>query len=133
VRTFSKMFFLFSAYYEGLQDKLGQIRDARAALDDLRQEHSDRLRQQAEEQDRIRQYQMAQKLQIMRQKKQEYLQYQRQLAMQRMQEQEREMQMRIEQQKQQVGVPAYGGYQQPPQGMPGTSEIYNDNLRIFVW
>jgi len=102
-----------------LQDKLGQIRDARAALDDLRQEHTERLRRQAEEQERIKQFQMAQKLHIMRQKKQEYLQYQRQLAMQRMQEQEREMQMRIEQQKQQIGVGPpnpYGNYAQP-QGM----------------
>lgn len=61
---------------------------------------------------------MAQKLQIMRQKKQEYLQYQRQLAMQRMQDQEREMQMRIEQQTRQMGAVQnpYGGYQVPPGG-----------------
>jgi len=112
---------------------LGQIRDARAALDDLRQEHSERLRRQAEEQERIKQFQMAQKLHIMRQKKQEYLQYQRQLAMQRMQEQEREMQMRIEQQqKQQIGVPPYGGYQQGPQGMQGIdSDIHNNLLYNF--
>lgn len=44
---------------------------------------------------------MAQKLAIMRKKKQDYLQYQRQLALQKIQEQEREMQMRQEQQKQQ--------------------------------
>ena len=43
---------------------------------------------------------MQQKLDLMRQKKQEYLQYQRQLALQRMQEQEREMQLRQEQAKQ---------------------------------
>ncbi|XP_021952522.1 hepatocyte growth factor-regulated tyrosine kinase substrate isoform X1 [Folsomia candida] len=105
-------------YYEGLQDKLGQIRDARAALDDLRFEHTEKLRLEAEEQERMRQYQMAQKLQIMRQKKQEYLQYQRQLAMQRMQDQEREMQMRIEQQTRQMGAVQnpYGGYQVPPGG-----------------
>jgi len=87
-------------YYEGLQDKLTQARDARAALDALREEHSERLRREAEEAERQRQMQMAQKLEIMRKKKQEYLQYQRQLAMQRMQDEEREMQMRIEQQKQ---------------------------------
>ena len=84
--------------YELLQDKLNQVRDARAALDDLRSEHAEAIRRQQEEQERIRAYQMAQKLALMRQKKNEYLQYQRQLAMQRMQEQEREMQMRIAQQ-----------------------------------
>ncbi|RWS26954.1 Hepatocyte growth factor-regulated tyrosine kinase substrate-like protein, partial [Leptotrombidium deliense] len=86
-------------YYESLQDKLSQIRDARAALDSLREEHQEKLRREAEEQERIRQQQMAQKLEIMRKKKQEYLQYQRQMALQRIQEQEREMQMRQEQLK----------------------------------
>lgn len=107
-------------YYEGLQDKLTQVyasltlslydcliiclcvffqvKDARAALDALREEHRDKLRREAEEAERQRQLQMAHKLEIMRKKKQEYLQYQRQLALQRIQEQEREMQMR------QVGV-----------------------------
>ena len=72
-------------YYEGLQDKLTQAKDARAALDALREEHSERVRREAEEAERQRQIQMAHKLEIMRKKKQEYLQYQRQLAMQRMQ------------------------------------------------
>lgn len=87
-------------YFESLQDKLSQVRDARAALDALREEHHDRLRREAEEAERQRQLQMAHKLELMRKKKQEYLQYQRQIAMQRLQEQEREMQMRQEQQKQ---------------------------------
>nr|CAG4643178.1 EOG090X05AE [Ilyocryptus agilis] len=100
-------------YYEGLQDKLTQARDARAALDALREEHRERLRREAEEAERQRQIQMAQKLEIMRKKKQEYLQYQRQLAMQRMQEEEREMQMRMEQQKQ-----MYQMRGQMPPGMP---------------
>uniref|UniRef100_A0A0K8TSJ0 Hepatocyte growth factor-regulated tyrosine kinase substrate n=1 Tax=Tabanus bromius TaxID=304241 RepID=A0A0K8TSJ0_TABBR len=86
-------------WYEQLQDKLTQVKDSRAALDVLRQEHVEKLRRIAEEQERIRQLQMAHKLEIMRKKKQEYLQYQRQLALQRIQEQEREMQMRQEQQK----------------------------------
>ncbi|XP_054743556.1 hepatocyte growth factor-regulated tyrosine kinase substrate isoform X1 [Anastrepha obliqua] len=86
-------------WYEQLQDKLAQIKDSRAALDVLRQEHVEKLRRLAEEQERQRQIQMAQKLEIMRKKKQEYLQYQRQLALQRIQEQEREMQLRQEQQK----------------------------------
>nr|CAG4636976.1 EOG090X05AE [Ceriodaphnia reticulata] len=113
-------------YYEGLQDKLTQARDARAALDALREEHSERIRREAEEAERQRQIQMAQKLEIMRKKKQEYLQYQRQLAMQRMQDEEREMQMRMEQQKQmyqlrgQMPMPGMGmpPGQMPP-GMPG--------------
>lgn len=108
-------------YYEGLQDKLVQIKDARAALDALREEHCEKLRRQAEEAERQRQLQMAHKLDIMRKKKQEYLQYQRQLALQRIQEQEREMQMRQEQQKQQylmgsqypyIGSPVHGAGQQ---------------------
>ncbi|XP_033335667.2 hepatocyte growth factor regulated tyrosine kinase substrate [Megalopta genalis] len=108
-------------YYEGLQDKLTQMKDARAALDALRDEHKEKLRRQAEEAERQRQMLMAQKLAIMRKKKQEYLQYQRQLALQKIQEQEREMQMRQEQQKQQYimgGYQAVPGYMGPSQGSP---------------
>ncbi|KAF3846262.1 hypothetical protein F7725_003340 [Dissostichus mawsoni] len=86
-------------YYEGLQDKLAQVRDARAALNSLRDEHREKLRRAAEESERQRQIQLAQKLEIMRQKKQEYLEMQRQLAIQRLQDQEKERQMRLEQQK----------------------------------
>lgn len=86
-------------WFEQLQDKLTQIKDSRAALDVLRQEHQEKLRQQAEEQERQRQMQMAYKLELMRKKKQEYLQYQRQLALQRIQEQEREMKLHQDQQK----------------------------------
>ncbi|XP_026074611.1 hepatocyte growth factor-regulated tyrosine kinase substrate-like isoform X5 [Carassius auratus] len=86
-------------YYEGLQDKLAQVRDARGALNALRDEHREKLRRAAEEAERQRQIQLAQKLEIMRQKKQEYLVMQRQLAIQRLQEQEKERQMRLEQQK----------------------------------
>lgn len=108
-------------HFEGLQDKLNQARDARAALDALREEHRERLRREAEEAERIRQIQMAHKLEIMRKKKQEYLQYQRQIALQRIQEQEREMQMRQEQQKQQYMMQGGGG--PPPQGPP-PSTVY---------
>ena len=87
-------------HQEALQDKLVQIRDARAALDALRAEHAEKLRRAAEEAHRQRQIQMAQKLEVMRQKKQEYLAYQRQLALQRMQEQEAARQARLEQHKQ---------------------------------
>lgn len=99
-------------YYERLQDKLAQVKDARAALDALREEHRQKLKREAEEAERQRQLQMAHKLEIMRKKKQEYLQYQRQLAIQRIQEQEREMQMRQEQQKHQYSMinPQFAGY-----------------------
>ncbi|XP_027626628.1 hepatocyte growth factor-regulated tyrosine kinase substrate [Tupaia chinensis] len=127
-------------YYEGLQDKLAQIRDARGALSALREEHREKLRRAAEEAERQRQIQLAQKLEIMRQKKQEYLEVQRQLAIQRLQEQEKERQMRLEQQKQTVqmraqmpafplpyaqlqAVPAAGGVLYQPSGpstFPGT-------------
>ncbi|XP_023296466.2 hepatocyte growth factor-regulated tyrosine kinase substrate [Lucilia cuprina] len=120
-------------WYEQLQDKLVQIKDSRAALDDLRNEHADKLRRMAEEQERQRQIQMAQKLEIMRKKKQEYLQYQRQLALHRIQEQEREMQMRQEQQMAQYRMnqtafnfmPNMAGM--PPQGstLPQMPGVYN--------
>lgn len=61
-------------YYEGLQDKFAQVKDARAALDALREEHKEKLRREAEMAERQRQLQMAHKLDIMRKKKQEYLQ-----------------------------------------------------------
>ena len=84
---------------EALQDKLNEIKDARAALDALREEHREKKRREAEELEALRQQQMANKLEIMRKKKQEYLQYQRQLALQQIQDQERELQFRKQQQK----------------------------------
>ncbi|KAH8293168.1 hypothetical protein KR044_009654, partial [Drosophila immigrans] len=117
-------------WYEQLQDKLAQIKDSRAALDVLRQEHVEKLRRIAEEQERQRQMQMAQKLEIMRQKKQEYLQYQRQLALQRIQEQEREMQLRQEQQKAQYLMGQQAApypYMAAPHGSPShqLNNVYN--------
>lgn len=105
-------------YFERLQDKIMQVKDARAALDSLREEHRERLRREAEEAERQRQLQMMHKLEIMRKKKQEYLQYQRQVALQRIQEQEREMQIRQEQQKQQYMIPQYGYIGSPIHGQP---------------
>ena len=103
-------------HYEGLQDKLAQVKDARAALEALREEERERKRREAEEAERQRQIQMREKLELMRQKKTEYLQYQRQLAMQRMQEQEREMMLRQEQSRQQ--------YVQQQQMYPGMYNPY---------
>ncbi|KAM9222345.1 hepatocyte growth factor-regulated tyrosine kinase substrate isoform 1-T1 [Leptosomus discolor] len=114
-------------YYEGLQDKLAQIRDARGALNALREEHREKLRRAAEEAERQRQIQLAQKLEIMRQKKQEYLEMQRQLAIQRLQEQEKERQMRLEQQKQTIQMraqmPAFSLPYAQLQAMPTASGV----------
>lgn len=114
-------------WYERLQDKLTQIKDSRAALDVLRQEHQEKLRQQAEELERQRQMQMAYKLELMRKKKQEYLQYQRQLALQRIQEQEREMKMHQDQQKVMYHMGVQSPYQTPTtymQPMPGMQPMH---------
>ena len=62
--------FLLLAYFENLQDKLNQLKDAREALNALRAEHYERKQQEALERDRQRQLQLAQKLDTMRQKKQ---------------------------------------------------------------
>uniref|UniRef100_A0A674GR15 Hepatocyte growth factor-regulated tyrosine kinase substrate n=1 Tax=Taeniopygia guttata TaxID=59729 RepID=A0A674GR15_TAEGU len=114
-------------YYEGLQDKLAQIRDARGALNALREEHQEKLRRAAEEAERQRQIQLAQKLEIMRQKKQEYLEMQRQLAIQRLQEQEKERQLRLEQQKQTIQMraqmPAFSLPYAQLQAMPAASGV----------
>jgi hepatocyte growth factor-regulated tyrosine kinase substrate len=60
----------FLAYYESLQDKLGQLKDAREALNALRDEHLENKKHQAYERERQRQLQLAVKLGDMRQKKQ---------------------------------------------------------------
>ena len=57
------------AYYENLQDKLSQLKDAREALNALREEHVENKKRQALERERQRQIQLAVKLDDMRQKK----------------------------------------------------------------
>merc|ERR1712051_498852 len=83
-------------HYEGLQDKLAQVKDARAALEALREEERGRKRREADEAEKLRQSQMREKLELMQQKKTEYLQYQRQLAMQRRQKKEQGRKIRQE-------------------------------------
>lgn len=61
--------FLSIAYYESLQDKLNQLKDAREALNALREDHLENKRRQALERERERQLQLAMKLGDMRQKK----------------------------------------------------------------
>jgi len=113
--------------YEGLQDKLSQVKDARAALDALREEEAERKRAELEEAERQRQIQLAAKLEVMRKKKAEYLEYQRQVALQRMADQEREVAKIAEANKaayiQQQGMynmylPYAGGYQPGPGMLP---------------
>jgi len=90
------------SHYEMLQDKLAQLKDAREALNALRQEEEERRRREAAEVERQRQIAMAQKLEVLRQKKQELLEYQRQMALQRLQQQEQEMLMKQEMMKQEM-------------------------------
>ncbi|UJR35676.1 hypothetical protein I4U23_028426 [Adineta vaga] len=87
------------AYHESLQDKLGQLKDAREALNALREEHLENKKHQAMERERQRQMQLAVKLDDMRQKKHAYLEYHRQIHLQRLAEQEAEMQARLDQQR----------------------------------
>lgn len=76
------------AGFEAIHDKLSQITDARAALDALREEHQEKIRQELAEAERQRQSQLASKLEMMREKKSQMMQYQREIAMQRIQAQE---------------------------------------------
>lgn len=66
------------AYYELLQDKLTQLKDAREALNALRQETYEKKRLEMEEKERQRQVQIAHKLQAMRAQKQSYYMMQNQ-------------------------------------------------------
>lgn len=66
------------AYYELLQDKLTQLKDAREALNALRQETFEKKRLEMEERERQRQLQIAHKLQLMRAQKQSYYMMQNQ-------------------------------------------------------
>ena len=74
-------------HYELLQDKLAQVKDSRAALDSLREDHNEKMRQKAEQEDRERQQQIAMKLQIMRKKKNDSINFQQQMALQMLQSQ----------------------------------------------
>ncbi len=64
------MIVVYLAYYENLQDKLSQLKDAREALNALREEHLENKQRLALERERQRQMQLAVKLDDMRQKKQ---------------------------------------------------------------
>ncbi|XP_025414072.1 hepatocyte growth factor-regulated tyrosine kinase substrate [Sipha flava] len=87
-------------YYERLQDKLVQVKDTRAALDAMREDHRVSLQQEAAFAEQQRQIQLAMKLDVLRQRKQQYQQYQHQMTLQQVQQQEQEMAMRMEHQRQ---------------------------------
>ncbi|PZR25205.1 MAG: hypothetical protein DI538_27500 [Azospira oryzae] len=63
------MLFLGLAYYEGLQDHLNHIVDARSAVNQLREDSNQRKKEQQEAEQRMRQAQMKQTLDLMRMKK----------------------------------------------------------------
>ncbi|VDM01190.1 unnamed protein product [Schistocephalus solidus] len=57
-------------FLEQLQDQTMQLREAREALDALRNEHAEARRREEEEAQRLRQFQMMQKVEALRQQKQ---------------------------------------------------------------
>lgn len=61
-------------YFERLQDKLVQVKDTRAALDAMRDDHKAALQQEAAFAEQQRQMQLAIKLDVLRQRKQQYQQ-----------------------------------------------------------
>uniref|UniRef100_A0A1I7XSE2 Hepatocyte growth factor-regulated tyrosine kinase substrate n=1 Tax=Heterorhabditis bacteriophora TaxID=37862 RepID=A0A1I7XSE2_HETBA len=79
---------LYLSYYESLQDHLGHISEARLAVNELRQEHERKRQEKLAEEQRLRQAQMKQTLEMMRMKKHTMLLEQREMALQRFQQQE---------------------------------------------
>lgn len=65
---------LFLVYFERLQDKLVQVKDTRAALDAMRDDHKAAIQQEAAFAEQQRQIQLAMKLDVLRQRKQQYQQ-----------------------------------------------------------
>lgn len=65
---------MFLVYFERLQDKLVQVKDTRAALDAMRDDHKAALQQEAAFAEQQRQIQLAMKLDVLRQRKQQYQQ-----------------------------------------------------------
>lgn len=61
-------------YFERLQDKLVQVKDTRAALNAMRDDHKAALQQEAAFAEQQRQIQLAMKLDVLRQRKQQYQQ-----------------------------------------------------------
>ncbi|CAH8658106.1 unnamed protein product [Schistosoma bovis] len=106
------------AYFEKMQDKLNQIREAREALDALRHDHA--VRKQIEEQEaaRMRQLQIMQKLEAMRQQKRDTLEYK--LRMTLKQNMQYQQEYGIPQQPLPYGVDSFSSVQTvaPGEGYP---------------
>ena len=82
-------------HWEQLADKVNMISDARTALNALRDEHKQEVRRRAEEAERQRQILLAQKLEMMRQKKRQYLETQRAATLARMAENQAQLQVQL--------------------------------------
>ncbi|GAU95728.1 hypothetical protein RvY_07301 [Ramazzottius varieornatus] len=113
-------------YYERLQEKLTRLREAREALDVLREEHREKMRLEAEERHHEKQMQMVAKLDALRLRKREYLEHQRQIAYQQMQVQEQELMRRKQMSTYQPFAYVPGSLQagqrlNGPPGLPGQS------------
>lgn len=87
-------------FFERLQDKMVQVKDTRAALDAVRDDHKAAFQKEAAFAKQQRQLQLAKKLDILRQRKQQYQQYHHQMTLQQVQQQEHEMAKRMEHQRQ---------------------------------
>lgn len=103
------------AKYEALQVKLGLVREARTSLEEMREQHREKVRQQELEQDMLRRMQIEQKLELMRQQKAEYLAYQQRLQAERqavIEQQQQQQRLQYQRQMQQQQQP-YAGVQYP--------------------
>ncbi|CAH8614921.1 unnamed protein product [Heterobilharzia americana] len=114
------------AYFEKLQDKLNQIREAREALDALRHDYA--VRKQLEEQEaaRMRQLQIMQKLEAMRQQKRDSLEYKLRIALK--QNMQYQQEFGVPQQQQQPMPYTVESYPNIPTGMPVDS--YHPNYSL---
>ncbi|CBY43126.1 unnamed protein product, partial [Oikopleura dioica] len=83
-------------HWEQLNDKVTMIHEARNALNALRTEHKAEMRRKAEEAEGQRQILLAQKLELMRQKKREFLENQRAANLARMAESQAQLQAKRE-------------------------------------
>ncbi|XP_055357884.1 hepatocyte growth factor-regulated tyrosine kinase substrate-like [Paramacrobiotus metropolitanus] len=118
-------------YYERLQEKLTRLKEAREALDVLRQEHRDKIRLEAEEKHRLMQMQMIAKLDNLRVHKRQLLEYQRQIAFQQMQAQEEELQRRKQVYQPYSYVPG-GGSTSYAASLPGDQRLpQNQQPAVF--
>ena len=91
------------------------MREARSSLEEMREQHREKVRQQELEQDMLRRMQIEQKLELMRQQKAEYLAYQQRLQTERQavieQQQQQQQRLQYQRQMQQQQQIPFGGIQ----------------------